>query len=74
VGDGRKKISAVQPPGLSEFGGGAFGFASKGIGGGEAAARERFGRHVAARFFEPNDRLVDVRLQQMHGSNQVVAP
>jgi hypothetical protein len=32
VGDARKKISAAQPAGFGEFGGGAFGFASEGIG------------------------------------------
>jgi hypothetical protein len=35
AGDARKKISAVQPSGFGEFGGGAVGFASEGIGGGE---------------------------------------
>ena len=34
VGDARKKFSAVKPPRFGEFGGGAFGFASEGIGGG----------------------------------------
>src|SRR5215472_16216550 len=72
MGDARKKIAAVQPPGLGEFGHGTFGFASEGIGGGEAAAKDRCGRHGAARFFEPDYRLVGVRLQQMRGSNQVV--
>jgi hypothetical protein len=34
----RKKISAAQPPGFGEFGGGAFGLAPEGISGGEAAS------------------------------------
>src|SRR5580693_5958599 len=38
AGDARKKSPAVQPPGFGEFDGGAFGFASEGISGGEAAA------------------------------------
>jgi len=58
VGDARKEISAVKPPRFGEFGGGAFGFASEGIGGGEAVVMERVGRHGAARFFKPDDRLV----------------
>ena len=74
MGDARKKISAVQPSGFGEFRGGPFGFASEGIGGGEAAAMERYGRHGAARFFKLDDGLVGVRLEQMHNSNQVVAP
>ena len=36
AGNARKEIPAVQPPGFGEFGGGAFGLASKGIGRGEA--------------------------------------
>src|SRR6516165_5240805 len=72
MGDARKKIAAVQPPGLGEFGHSTFGFASEGIGGGETAARERCGWHDAARFFEPDDCLVGARLQQMHVPNQMV--
>jgi len=53
VGDARKKISAHQPPGFGEFGGGAFGFACEGISGGEAAPNERVGRDVAAHSLEP---------------------
>src|SRR6516225_6830146 len=64
---------AAQPAGFGEFGGGAFSLASEGISGGEAAPNEWCGRHVAARFFEPDDRLVEMRLQQMHGPNQQVA-
>jgi len=33
---------------------------------------ERFGRYGTARFFEPDDRLLDASLQQMHGPDQVV--
>src|SRR5207248_2264787 len=61
AGDARKKVSTVQPPGFGEFGGGAFGFASEGIGGGEGEMSERSARSGAARFFEPDDRLVDMR-------------
>ena len=58
----------------SSFGSGAFGFAAEGVCSGEAAAREREGRHGAIRLFEPDDRLVCVRLQQMHSSNEIVVP
>jgi hypothetical protein len=58
VGDARKKVSAVQSPSFGEFGGGAFGFASEGVGGGEAAVVKRDARQGAAPFFEPDDRLV----------------
>ena len=67
-----KKISAVKPPRVRKFSCGAFGFASEGIGGGETAVMERFGRYGTARFFEPDDRLLDASLQQMHGPDQVV--
>jgi hypothetical protein len=58
----------AQPPRLSKFGGGVVGLAIKGVGRGELAVKNRYTRRGAARFFEPDDRLVDVRLQQMHGS------
>ena len=74
AGDAGKKIPALQPPGFGEFGGGAFGFASEGISSGEAAALEGYGRRGAARFFEPDDRLVGKRLQQMHSPDEVVPP
>ena len=61
AGDARKEISAAKPAGFGELGGGAFGFASEGIRGGEAAALERFSRLRAARFFEPDDCRVDAR-------------
>ena len=36
-----ERISAAHPAGFGEFSDGAFAFASEGIGGGEAAARDR---------------------------------
>src|SRR6516164_2269085 len=69
--DARKEISSIEPLGLGEFRSGAFGVASEGIGGGEAAALDRYTRQGVARFFEPHDRLVGVRLQQMYGTNEV---
>ena len=63
-----KKISATEPTGFGELRCGAFCFSSEGISGSEAAATRR----GVARFFEPDDRLVGVRLQEMHGSNQVI--
>jgi hypothetical protein len=53
-----KTIVAAQPPGFAEFGGSAFGFASSGIGRGEMGVNDRCGRNGAARFFQPDDRLV----------------
>jgi hypothetical protein len=70
--DARKKTFAVQPLSFSKFGGCAFDFPSEGIGGGKTAAMERYSGHVTARFFKPDDRLVDMRLQQICGSHQVV--
>src|SRR5215471_17432580 len=52
--------------GFAEFGDGPLGFAVKGVGGGKLGAGIRVRRTVAARPFEPLDRLVGVRLQQMH--------
>src|SRR5260370_40924659 len=43
AGDARDKISAVQPPGFGEFGGGAGGFASEALSGGESAPTEGYG-------------------------------
>ena len=65
AGDARISIVAAQPAGFGEFGGGAFGVAFKGIGGGEPGMVLRECRIGVARFFEPGNRLVDARLQQM---------
>ena len=70
--DARKTTVHSQPAGFGELGGGASGFASEGIGSGEATAVERHRRGGAPRFFEPDYRLVDVQLQQIRGSNQAV--
>ena len=51
VGEARKTVIAAKPAGFGELGGGAFGFASEGIRGGEAAAYARLGRNGAARLF-----------------------
>ena len=72
TGDARIRSSAAQPAGFGEFGGGEFGVAFEGIGGGEAAAKEWCGRIGAARFFEPDDRLVGARLQQMREPDPVI--
>ncbi len=69
AGDARITIVAAQPAGFGEFGGGAFGLAFEGIGGGELGVNERMCRIGAARLFEPDDRLVGARLQQMHVPN-----
>ena len=72
MGDTCKKIAGAQPAGFSEFGGSAFAVTFEGIGRRKVAANVRLGRHGAARFFEPPDRLVGLRLQQMHDPNLVV--
>ena len=64
-----KRSVAAQPTGFGEFGGGAFGLAFEGIGGGEVGVNVRKSRIGAARLFEPEDRLVDARLQQMREPN-----
>jgi hypothetical protein len=74
VREARKKIVAAQPSGFGEFGGGAFGLAFERISRGESATNERYCRHGAARFFEPDDRVVGVRLQQTYSPNQDVPP
>ena len=70
--DARKKISAAQSPGFGEFSGGELAFASEGIGSRKAAAMCRYTGQGATCLFEPVDRLVGLRLQQMHGSNQEI--
>src|SRR6516165_11698678 len=74
VVDAGKKISAVQSPGFGEFHGGALGLASECISRGKPYAVERYGRHGAAPLFEPYDRLVGARLQQMYSPKQEVPP
>src|SRR5271165_2638936 len=74
AGDARITIVAAELPGFREFGGGACGFASQGIGRGEPATSVRCGRNGAAPFFEPDDRLGYARLQQMHTPDLEIAP
>src|SRR5271168_2393564 len=50
----------------------AFAAASEGIGGRQVAVMPRYGRHGAARLFEPDGRLFRARLEQMHNPNQEV--
>ena len=66
AGDARITTVGAQPAGFGEFGGGEFGLAFEGIGGGEPGVRIGSFRIGAARLFEPDDRLVGARLQQMH--------
>jgi len=68
----RETIVATQPAGFAEFGGGPLGFAVEGVCGGKLGAGNRVRRTVAARPFEPPDRLVGVRLQQMHEPNLLI--
>src|SRR6516225_1340035 len=72
AGDARKRTSAAQPTGFGKLAGAPFGFAPEGIGGGEAAANDRYTRRSLAGFLEPDDRLVGVRVHQICGSNHVV--
>ena len=43
------------------------------VGRGKAAVVERYSRHGAPSLFEANDRFVRARLQQVYGSDQVIA-
>src|SRR5215472_12154343 len=70
--EARITIVGTQPSRFSEFSGGAFGLADQGVGGGEDGATDRMCRHGVARLFEPDDRLVCARLQQMHSPNRLV--
>jgi len=72
VREARKKVVVAQPPGFGEFGGGAFGLAFERISRGKPYSVEPCCRHGAARFFEPDDRVVGARLQQMYSPNQEV--
>ena len=60
--------------GFGEFGGGAFDIAFEGVGGGEATVMGRYGGNGRARSFEPEDRVVGARLQQMRSANLAVPP
>jgi hypothetical protein len=42
------------------------------VSGGEILVKDGMGRHRVARLFEPDDRLVGARLQQMHQSDGLV--
>ena len=63
MGDAQKRISADQPPGFGEFGGGTLVLAFQGIGGGELGVKGRSQRIGAVCFFEPENCLVGARLQ-----------
>ena len=64
-GDARPRTFPSQPPGFGELRGGAVGLAFEGIGGGEVAVDVRECLIRGARLLEPEDRIVDMRLQQM---------
>ena len=66
TGEAGEAIVGTQPAGFGEFRGCAFGLAGEGVGGSDLGADAWVSRQGAARFFEPNDRLVRARLQQMH--------
>ena len=70
--DARIRTFTSQPSGFGEFARGAVQVAAEGIGGGEFDAYERFGRTGAAASFEPDDRLIGARLEQMHHPNRAV--
>jgi hypothetical protein len=54
-----------EPSGFGKLGGGPFGLAFEGIGRSEESVRAWKSRIGAARLFEPEDRLIDPRLQQV---------
>jgi hypothetical protein len=56
---------ATEPAGFGEFRSGAFALASEGIGGGKIGMGKRVLRVGDARLFEPEDRLVNARFEQM---------
>src|SRR6516225_6830121 len=64
-GDAQKTIIGTQPASFSEFGGGAFRLAVEGIRGGEIGTNQRMCRNIVARLFQPKERFVGARLQQM---------
>ena len=64
--DARITVVSGQPAGFREFDGGAFGLAVEGVGSGEVTANGREHRSVVARPFEPDDRFVRARLQEVH--------
>src|SRR5215472_9585316 len=66
VRDARIKGSAIKPPSLGKLHDSALQGATEGIGGGKVEVIIWLFRTGTARFFEPDDRLVDARLQQMH--------
>src|SRR6516162_6856736 len=66
VGEARKTVVSSQPVGCGEFGGCAFMLAMQGIGGSEGNARPRVCRSMVTCLFEPHDRFVYARFQQMY--------
>ena len=66
MGDARIKGSAIEAPSLGKLHASALQVAAEGIGGGKVEVLIWLFRTGAARLFEPDDRLFDVRLQQMH--------
>ena len=63
--DARIRTLATQPTSFGEFRGGAFGLASERVGSGEVGVNETGSRISVSRSFEPWDRIVDPRLQEM---------
>src|SRR6516162_5282486 len=71
--DTRITIVAAQPPGLGEFGGGAFALTLESVGRSKRGAGSRtFPWVCATRLFEPESRLVDARLHQMRSPNRPI--
>src|SRR6516164_7549954 len=64
AGDARITTTA-QTARLGEFGGGAFGLAFEHKSGSEPGVMDRISRKGASRLFEPDDRLIGMRLEQM---------
>src|SRR6516165_9087006 len=65
TGNARIAIVTAQAARLDEFGGGTLAIACQCIGGCKPGARPRQPRIGVARPFEPGDRVVDARFQQM---------
>src|SRR6516165_10060254 len=62
----------AQPAGFGEFGGGTLGVSFEAIGRSEEGVHKRQLRNGVACSFEPRDRLVGARLQQIYVPNRAI--